>query len=405
MKENLNILLLGHGDREKAIASSLLRSPRCQSLFLQSPDVKDAAYADLDETDFEAVARFCDANAIDILIPGSERLIQAGIRNAIESNPLSCTVKVIAPGADGAMLEGSKEYAKEFMDEEGIPSPRFMPVDMDTLEEGINFIDSLPGPYVLKADGLADGEGVIISSDPFDAKDALKEMIGGKFGKASEKVLIEEFVNGTECTVMIATDGEDYIILPPARDYKRLLEGDRGPNTRGMGAYSPVEFADDAFMEKVRKRIISPTLRGLKSRGIDYHGFLYFGLMNIDGEPVMLEYNVRLGDPETQAVLPLIESDLTEILEGIADSTVGLKKIKVSPMASASVTLLDSKAGKRSTVTAMAETPEAAAALAYDRIRLMTANGELNDNIRFRTDIAASYKTDDGHNGSEPLNP
>lgn len=405
MKDNLNILILGHGDREKALATALLRSPRCKSLFLQIPEVNQTLTADVNEEDFDDVARFCSEQGIDILIPGPERLIHAGIREAIIDNPLSESVKVITPGREGAMLEGSKEYAKEFMMEEGIPSPRFMPVDSETLDEGLSFLDSLPGPYVLKADGLADGKGVFITSDLDDAKDILHRMLEGLLGEASKKVLIEEFVDGAEVTVMIATDGEDYIILPPARDYKRRFDSDRGPNTRGMGSYSPVGFADAEFMEKVRKRIIFPTLRGLKSREIPYNGFLYFGLMNIDGEPVLIEYNVRLGDPETQAVMPRIESDFMEIIEGIADSTVGLKRIQVSPTASVAVVGLlktelsrensanPSDSGKTSekriTMTGTASTLEEAAAIAYSHMENLSKSLPTGESIEYRSDIAA----------------
>lgn len=388
MNEKLNILLLGKGGREIALARQLMRSPRCNALYAQVDGVDGTRRAHLAINNFEEIARFCADHAVDIILPGPERPIVDGLRDAIEANPLSAATRVIAPGKDAAMLEGSKEFAKEFMAEEGIPSPRFMPVDADTLEEGLNFLESLPGPYVIKADGLAEGEGVIITEELSEAKDTLEEMIRGLFGDASEKVLVEEFVSGPECSVIIATDGEDYRILPPARDYKRRYDGDRGPNTRGMGAYSPVEFADSVFMKKVEKRIIIPTLRGLARRGIPYRGFLYFGLMSIDGEPVLIEYNVRLGDPEAQAMLPRVESDFIDILEGIADSTIGIKRLEVSDMATAAVVLM--RHGHRATtICGQGATPAEAAQRAYAEIASrLHADPAWGADIEFRSDIA-----------------
>lgn len=392
MQQDLNILILGKSDREKALARHLVRSPRCKSLFTQIGGLPSTKKIEINASNSEAIAAFCAENDIDILIPGSERLILGGIRNYIESSPAASKVKVIAPLSEAALLEGSKEFAKEFMAEEGIPTPRFMPVDSETLPEGISFLESLPGPYVIKADGLADGEGVFITPSLDEAKDILNDMIHGLLGEASEKVLIEEFVKGRECTVIIATDGEEYLILPPARDYKRMYDGDSGPNTRGMGAYSPVEFADSAFMEKVRKRIINPTLRGLKTRDIPYSGFLYFGLMEIDGEPILIEYNVRLGDPETQAILPRIESDFVEVLEGIADSTIGEKCLRISPMAAAAIVIIERRSRRRLiSVGGQGATPSEAALRAYTEIdNMVRSDAKSGDEIHFRKDIAAN---------------
>lgn len=389
MQDKLNILLIGKGGRERALARHLMRSPRCNSLHTQIPGVPGTVHAEISTPDFDAIARYCVEKGIDILLPGPERPIVDGLRDAMEENPACSATKVIAPGRIAAALEGSKEFAKEFMAEEGIPTPRFMPVDTDTLLEGLSFLESLPGPYVIKADGLAEGEGVIITEELSEAKDTLEEMIHGLFGDASRKVLVEEYVSGPECSVIIATDGEDYKILPPARDYKRRFDGDKGPNTRGMGAYSPVEFVDAQFMQKVEKRIISPTLRGLKNRDIPYQGFLYFGIMAIDGEPVLIEYNVRLGDPETQAALPRIESDFVDILEGIADSTVGIKRIEISEMATAAIVLL--RHGHRSdTICGQGSTPAEAASRAYAEIEnSLRSNPSLAADVEYRTDIAA----------------
>lgn len=380
MKDNLNILILGSGGREAALAETLSRSIRCAKIYCSADmgaatdfaEEKIVRESPEDITDFDAVAQFCIEKGIDLVVPGPEELPAAGIRDVLENNPSLSGMRIITPSQEAARLESSKEYAKEFMSEAGIPSPRFMPVDEDTLNEGINFIDSLPGPYVLKADGLAQGRGVLIIEDKAEAKDALEDMIHGMFGEASKIVLIEEYVRGRECSVIIATDGEDYIILPAARDYKRRADGDTGPNTPGMGAYSPVAFVDEEFLQKVKKRIIDPTLRMMRENETDYQGFLYFGIMELDGEPLLLEYNVRLGDPETQVILPRIKSDFIEVLEGIADRTLSLKRIETGAEARAAIILLDEErewAKRRvATITGTGATPGDAAADAYAQI-------------------------------------
>jgi phosphoribosylamine--glycine ligase len=250
------------------------------------------------------------------------------------------SIKVIGPSQSGARMEGSKEFAKEFMFRHAIPTARFMTVTSDTISEGFSFLESLSAPYVLKADGLAAGKGVIIVNSLADAKDILTDMLEGMFGNASDTVVIEEFMHGIECSVFVATDGEDYTILPVAKDYKRVGEGDTGPNTGGMGAVSPVVFANEEFMQKVEQRIVIPTLQGFKEENIDYRGFIFIGLMNVDGDPMVVEYNVRLGDPETEVVMLRIESDLVDILEGIGDRTLGLKKVKIDPRPAATVMLV-----------------------------------------------------------------
>lgn len=334
MKQNLRILLLGSGGREAAMAWKILQSPRTEKLFVAPGNAGTADHnVSLDPMDFDAVEQFVEQNSVDMVVVGPEQPLVAGIADRFAGSG----VKVIGPEAKGAMLEGSKEFAKEFMFSHGIPTARFMTVTTDTVDEGYNFLESLKPPYVLKADGLAAGKGVIILQSLADAKDTLADMLEGMFGQASSTVVIEEFLSGIECSVFVATDGEEYRILPVAKDYKRIGEGDTGPNTGGMGAVSPVPFADGEFMDRVERSIVQPTLEGLRADGIPYSGFLLIGLMNVDGYPMVIEYNVRMGDPETEVVMPRIKSDLVDIFEGIADKTLALKKLETDPRACVTV--------------------------------------------------------------------
>ena len=334
MKQNLRIRLLGSGGREAAMAWKILQSPRTEKLFVAPGNAGTADHnVSLDPMDFDAVEQFVEQNSVDMVVVGPEQPLVAGIADRFAGSG----VKVIGPEAKGAMLEGSKEFAKEFMFSHGIPTARFMTVTTDTVDEGYNFLESLKPPYVLKADGLAAGKGVIILQSLADAKDTLADMLEGMFGQASSTVVIEEFLSGIECSVFVATDGEEYRILPVAKDYKRIGEGDTGPNTGGMGAVSPVPFADGEFMDRVERSIVQPTLEGLRADGIPYSGFLFIGLMNVDGYPMVIEYNVRMGDPETEVVMPRIKSDLVDIFEGIADKTLALKKLETDPRACVTV--------------------------------------------------------------------
>lgn len=334
MIQKLNILLIGGHSKESALAWKILQSPRLGTLFTSPGTYPGCIHATgLDPADFDAVATFVEEQQIDLVVAGDPNEIVAGIADAL-NDTRAC---VIAPDAECARLEGSKEFAKEFMTMNAIPSARFMTVTSDTLDEGFGFLESQPSPYVLKADGLAHGRGVLITPLLGDAKDFLNDMINGLFGESSSTVVLEEFLKGPECSVFLATDGNDYILLPTARDYKRLRNGDQGPNTAGMGSISPAPGADDEFLEKVRHRIIEPTFRGLKEMGLTYRGFLYLGLIEVEGEPMLIEYNVRLGDPEAQAIIPRIKTDFVDLLEKIALGRIAETTLEVSDEASAAI--------------------------------------------------------------------